>query len=154
METRGPGRGWVVGAAIALGVAACGGDGSDPSTTTTGDDDGPGGACGAVSTFDTTIRGHVEDASGAPVPFATVWIEERNWQPGEYGRGAADADGVFAVDGRDLPVVEDCWGVATQYWLVGEKDELSGEWPATRILIPAWTTGEDADMADLPLVLE
>jgi hypothetical protein len=143
--------GW---ARAAVGIAVAGCSGGDP-TTPTGDDDGePSGACGEVTSFDVTIRGHVEDAAGAPVAFADVWIEERNWDPGEKGRGRSDAAGQFAIDGRDLPVVEDCWGLATQYWIVGEKDELTGEWPATRILIPAYASGGDADMGGLPLVLE
>lgn len=146
--------GWA--AVVSAGVGCAGGGGGSPvdSGTPEGEVPDPPGACGDVTSFDTTVRGVVEDAAGARVPFAEVWLEERNWAPGEKGRGAADADGVFAIDGRSLPVVEDCWGVATQFWLVGEKGDLWGEWPATRILIPAYTYGEDAEMGDLPLVLE
>jgi hypothetical protein len=151
MERDARGRAWWAGVLL---VAAVGCRGETPTTPTGDDDDEPTGACGEVTSFDTTVRGRVEDAAGAPVPFADVWLEERNWAPGEKGRGKADADGVFAIGARSLPVVEDCWGVATQFWLVGEKDALWGEWPATRILIPAYEYGEDADMGDLPLVLE
>jgi hypothetical protein len=141
---------WVLGVVVGAGCA-----GEDPSTSEPTDtEDTQTGACGAVSSFDTTVRGHVQDIDGAPIAFADVWLEERNWAPGEFGRGKGEADGTFAIEVRDLPVVEDCWGKATQFWLVGQKDALTGEWPATRILMPAYTYGEDADMGTLPLVLE
>lgn len=146
----------VIRAGVAL-LGGCGGGdggGDEASPTPHSAEPPPTGACGDVTSFDTVVRGHVEDAAGAPVAFATVWLEERNWAPGELGRGTSDAAGAFAVEARDLPVVEDCWGVATQFWLVGQKDALTGEWPATRILIPAYESGVDADMGPLPLVLE
>lgn len=114
------------------------------------------GACGAVSEVDLSITGGVVDAEGRPLPGAQVWLEERNWKPGQvHGEGTADGAGRFAFDAFDLPVVEGCWGSAVSYWLVGETGTLWGEKPMNPGLSAAVESGATTvDLGAFPLSLE
>jgi hypothetical protein len=135
------------------GLAGCAG--GDP-TTPTDTDDPYAGACGDILEADMEISGRVEDASGAPVAGADVWVEERNWAPGTiHGQGTTGADGTFAFSILDLPIVEGCWGTAVQFYLAGESAGLQGDKPVNPPIIGAWNDGSmQVELADFPLVLE
>jgi hypothetical protein len=116
----------------------------------------PPGACGDISSFDATITGLVQDASGNAVGGALVELEERTWTPGTiHGSATAASDGTFVLAATGLPVVEDCWGTAVSFWLLGSSGDLSGEKPMNSLLFDAWADGTgQTDLGSFPLTLE
>lgn len=131
---------------------ACAGPADEP--TDTGTDD-PQGACGDVSAIDVTITGTVRDGDQQWVPGAEVALEERNWEPGTiHGQATTDADGRFTMSAVNLPVVEGCWGVVVQFWLIGTSGDLSGEKPMNSLIIGAYTDETfSVDLGGGPLIL-
>ncbi|MEZ4239085.1 MAG: carboxypeptidase-like regulatory domain-containing protein [Myxococcota bacterium] len=134
---------------VGLALAGCSGE---ATTTTTGTTDPPG-ACGAVSSMDVHVVGTVEDDDHLPAAGVEIVLVERNWSPGTvHGTATSDADGAFALDGTDLPVVEDCWGTAVSYWLEGTLGEAWGEKPMNPLLMDAWVDGTfQVDLGAFPL---
>ena len=124
-----------------------------PTEPSTGE---PDGACGDVSAIDVGITGGVVDLDEQPIAGAHVVLEERNWVPGTiHGEADTDEQGRFAMDATNLPVVEGCWGVAVQFYLVGTADDLRDEAPMNSQIIGAYTTGTFAvELGAFPLVLE
>lgn len=134
-------------------LGGCGGGGS--STSETDDTDDHAGACGDVSSMDVVLTGLVVDDDNVGVEGADLVMEERNWSPGHvHGVGRSGPGGAFEMQGVDLPVVEDCWGTAVSYWLVGTAGELTGERPLNPEFLHAWDDGTfTADISDFPLIL-
>jgi hypothetical protein len=124
--------------------------------TGTEPDPDPPGACGDVSSFDATIVGRVADASGSSVSGAEIALEERTWTPGTiHGTATSEADGSFSLSATDLPAVEDCWGTAVSFWLVGSAEQTTGEKPMNSPLFDAWSDGTgQVDLGDFPLTLQ
>lgn len=134
-------------------AVACSGP-TDPATETPTDD--PQGACGDVSAIDVRITGGAVDADQQPVAGAHVALEERNWVPGTiHGEADTDASGRFALDATSLPVVEGCWGVAVQFYLIGTAGDLTGEKPMNSQIIGSYTTGTfEVELGPFPLILD
>ena len=104
---------------------------------------------------DFRVVGTVEDDDHQPVADVDLALEERNWSPGTvHGTSRSEASGAFVLDASELPVVEDCWGTAVQYWLVGTRGDLAGEKPMNSLLVRAWLDGvEDVDLGQFPLIV-
>jgi hypothetical protein len=115
----------------------------------------PPGACGEVSSFDAVITGRVQDDAQNAVGSALIDLEERSWTPGTlHGSATSNADGTFTLTATGMPAVEDCWGTAVSFWLVGSEGELWGEKPMNSLLFDAWVTGTgQADLGEFPLTL-
>lgn len=136
----------------ALGSLGCRGE-EEPSSTET--DGVPAGACGEFSSIDVTITGRVRDTDQQWVAGVDLALEERNWSPGTvHGRSVSDSQGSFSFAASGLPILEDCFGTAIQFWLVGQTDDLSGEKPMNPLIIEAWESGEHAiSLGEFPLLL-
>ena len=139
--------------ALALALTACSGEEPGPSTTDTTE---PQGACGDVSSIDVSITGTVEDGDGTFLSGVSVWLEERNWNPGTiHGEATSDGAGSFTFQALGLPVVEDCWGTAVQFYLVGETDTLSGEKPMNSPIFNAYDDGSySVDLGAFGLIVD
>ena len=132
---------------LTLAIAvACGSGGVDSGTGT--DDDG---ACGDVTTHTVTVRGDVQDASGAAVQDAEVRLEERNWEPGILAEGTTDDTGRYELT-AEITSVEDCWATALDYWVVVTDGELTVEDDLNQPLFNAIDDGSlDVDVATIVL---
>ena len=126
----------------------------EPSSESTADSE-PIGACGELSSFDVTVVGRVKDLDNQWVAGVNVALEERNWSPGTiHGASVSDGDGAFSFAASGLPVVEDCWGTAVQYWLVGASGALAGEKPMNPLMVDAYESGLGVvDLGEFPLIL-
>ncbi|MEQ1564232.1 MAG: carboxypeptidase-like regulatory domain-containing protein [Myxococcota bacterium] len=138
---------------VTLGVlASCAGD---PPAQESGADTQLG-ACGEKSEIaSVVIEGRVRDEQQNWVADVDVQLEEWNWDPGTiHGAGRTDATGAFSFTATNLPVLEDCWGTAVQFWLVGEKGYLRGEQPMNPYLIEAYESGAGSvNTGDVPMIL-
>ncbi len=117
----------------------------------------PQSACGNVWYVDMTMRGVLTDEMGQPLEGAEVWLEERAWSPiaKSHGMGMTDANGMFEFQVYELPIIEDCWGWAALYHVVGERGEASGEVEANLQVIKGWLDQSFvADVSNLPFTLE
>ena len=106
-------------------------------------------ACGDLYLVDLSVGGTVHDADGAPVPNAVVWLEERSWSPGTiHGSGTTDADGVVWFDVFQVPILEECWAVGPQFFLVAEAYGQTADVPANFTVVSAWLDGTmEADLS-------
>lgn len=140
--------------AVWIGIVGVGCAGSDDPTLAP--DPEPAGACGDYHETDVQIVGRVTTADGTPVEGADIWLEERNWAPGTvHGSGTADAQGAYTFDATTLPIIEDCWGTAVDFWLVGEAPGLFGDKPMNPPIINAWNDGSlVVDAETFPLILD
>lgn len=110
----------VCGSAIACG----GGEAVDTGDT----DPAPKGACGEVTRHDLVLTGVVHH-DGVPVQGANVTLEERAWHADGkvFGTAVTDASGAYVLDVDDVVSVQDCWGSALAYYLVGVRGDARGE---------------------------
>ena len=131
-------------------LVACGVDSSETGETETDD-----GACGEVSTWDVSLSGTVESASG-PVAGALVTLEDRGWEPGTtLGSAETEADGGFVIEAVGVTSVEDCWGTLLNYVVVAEDGDLRGERGINSPLYDAIASGSlEADISGAPLLVE
>jgi len=113
------------------------------------------GACGEISTWDVTVLGRVEDASGA-VGGADVWLEDRGWEPVTVlGQTTTSANGGFTLEADDVTAVEGCWGTLLDYVLVATEGSRSGERGINHPLYGAIDDGSfEADISGNPLIIE
>jgi hypothetical protein len=134
-------------AALAL-LCACG----KPEDTDTGDSNGQ---CGDVTTWDVTIAGAVEDASG-PVGGAAVRLEDRAWNTDDVlGEATTEVDGSFSLDAKSVTSVEGCWGTVLDYRIVAEEGGRTGETKVNSALFDAIDSGSlEADISDFPILIE
>jgi hypothetical protein len=118
--------------------------------------DAPDSMCGNVWYVDMEVVGQLVGPDGTPVPDAEVWLEERAWMPTSvHGEGWTDAEGHFAFEVTGVPIVEDCWGWAALFHVVGERDDASGEIDVNMQIVRAWQDGSFvADVSNLDFVLE
>lgn len=135
---------------LLLALAAC--SGADPEDS---DTDGSNGQCGDVTTWDVTIAGAVEDASGA-VDGATVTLEDRGWNAGEtLGTATTASDGTFELAATGVTSVEGCWGTVLDYVVVATEGGRIGEDEVNSALHDAIDSGSlHADISEFPIVIE
>jgi hypothetical protein len=133
---------------VVVGLAGCGGSADTDIEDT-------GGACGAVTTWNVTVIGAVEDAAGA-VSGASVRLEDRGWTIGDVlGDATTDADGRFTLEATGVTSVEGCWGTVLDYRLVAEEGGRSGEDKVNSALFDAIDSGSlEADVSEFPIQLE
>lgn len=114
------------------------------------------GQCGDVHIVDMTLTGYVVDDQWQPVDGIDVWLEERNWTPlNSHGEGRTDGTGRFRLELTDVPIVEGCWGIGPQFYVVSEAGAAACEVPANMQLVIAWLDDTlEADISGYPCVLE
>jgi hypothetical protein len=110
--------------------------------------DAPQSQCGNVWYVDMTVVGQLTGPD--------VWLEERAWMPTSiHGEGVTDDEGRFSFDVVEVPIVEECWGWAALFSVVGEHADASGEIDANMQIVRGWQDGTNiADVSKLPFVLE
>lgn len=109
----------------------------DPASTAV-----PESACGDTTLVDVTICGTLRDADGAPITGASARLEERSWMPGTvFGAGDSDDAGEVWFDAVAVPIVEGCWAVGPQFYLVVDAGGAVGEAPANATVVGAWLDG-------------
>lgn len=103
-------------------------------------------ACGETWHPNLEVVGQVFDADGAPVADADVWLELRNWGPLQVqGEGSTDDDGRFSFTAWEVPIVEGCWAIGPQFYLVAESGDVTGDQGVNMTLVRAWQDGTAAD---------
>ncbi len=85
-----------------------------------------------------------------------MWLEERNWRPTTiHGHGTTDDLGNFLFEIDEIPIVEGCWGIGPQFYVVGEDGSRIGEIPVNMQIVFAWLDETlAADVMGLPLVVQ
>lgn len=113
------------------------------------------GQCGETHVVDMTLTGFVVDAQWQPVAGMEVWLEERNWTPlNSHGETVTDENGRYELALTDLPIVEGCWGIGPQFYVVSEDGPAWCEVPANMQLVIAWLDETlEADISGYPCVL-
>lgn len=125
---------------------------TEPATSDTGSSTLEG-YCGDVGAFDMAFGGFVEDSSGQRMGGVLITLEERNWAQQSFTQALSDPDGRFELSASDLPVIEDCWGHAVSFWLVGSTDTLWGDKPLNANIIEALDAGAESIELAFPLIL-
>lgn len=113
------------------------------------------GQCGEVHFVDMTLTGYVVDTSWTPVAGVDVWLEERNWTPpNSHGEAVTGADGRYELPLTDVPIVENCWGIGPQFFVMSEQGVATCEVPANMQLVIAWLDETlEADISGYPCML-
>ncbi|MEQ1571919.1 MAG: hypothetical protein ABMA64_40200 [Myxococcota bacterium] len=112
-------------------------------------------ACGDTHHVDVVVTGVLHDADGAPIPDAEVRLEERNWSPlAVYGVGHTDEDGFAWFEATALPIVEGCWGIGPQFYMVVDTTSHLAEVGANPTVVSAWLDGTlEADFSSFSFEL-
>lgn len=128
---------------------------ADEPVDTGPDTDPEGGACGAVTEHDLVVTGVVH-LDGEPVEGANVVLEERAWHAGGkvFGTALSDAQGRFELSVDDVVSVEDCWGTALAYYLVGVRGDSRGELGVNGPLFHAIHNQESSTQVLFPVEIE
>jgi hypothetical protein len=143
---------------VLCALVGCGGGKDDEDTSGGGGGDGPptgNGACGEVGEASIELLGSLSFEDESPAAGASVRLEERNWNTPDkiYVEAVTDGDGKFDLI-ADLVTVADCWGVAVDYYVVGELGGAAGERGVNSWLFNAAEgTGNGRATMELPIVL-
>ena len=114
------------------------------------------GQCGETHIVDMTLSGYALDEQWRPMANTEVWLEERNWTPrNRHGTGVTDDSGRFEFELHDVPIVEDCWGIGPQFYLMSASGVRTCEVPANMHIVIAWLDESlYADISGYPCVLQ
>ncbi|MEZ4235160.1 MAG: hypothetical protein R3F59_03160 [Myxococcota bacterium] len=112
------------------------------------------GACGPTHLVDLRIVGVAIGSDAAPLAGAVARLETRDWGPVTvHGAGTTVDDGSFDFLALDVPIVEGCWAIGPQFYVVVEEGALYGEDGANPEVVRAWLDGTYvADLSDPPVV--